>query len=52
MWAAVGEVSGKHVGEGVEAVDGVWRKGGKPLEGRAFEGGRKGLVENSIMGSV
>jgi len=52
MWAAAGEVGGKHVGEGVEAVDGVWGKGGKPFEGRAFEGGKKSLAENSIMGSV
>jgi len=40
MWAVAGEVSGKHVGEGVEAVDRVRRKGGKPFEGRAFKGGR------------
>ena len=52
MWAAADEVSGKHVGEGVEAVDGVQRKGGKPFQGRAFKGGRKGLAENSIIGSV
>jgi len=52
MRAAADEVSGEHVGEGVEAVNGVWRKGGKPFEGRAFKGGRKGLGENSIMGSV
>jgi len=52
MWAAAGEVNGKHVGEGVKAIDGVWRKGGKPFEGRAFEGPRKGLAENNIMGSV
>jgi len=52
MWAVVDEVSGKHVGEGVEEVDGVWRKGGKPFEGKAFKGGRKGLAENRVMGSV
>ena len=52
MRAAAGEVSGEHVGEGVEAVNGVWRKGGKPFEGRALKGGRKGLAENNIMGSV
>jgi len=52
MRAAAGEVSGEHVGEGVEAVNGVWRKGGKPFEGRAFKGGRKGLAENNIMGGV
>jgi len=52
MWAVVGEVSGKHVGEGVKVVDGVWRKGGKPFEGRAFKGGRKGLAENGVVRSV
>jgi len=52
MWAVASEVSGKHVGEGVEAVNGVWQKGGKPFEGRAFKGGRKGLAENNIMESV
>jgi len=52
MWAAAGEVSGKDLGEGVEAVDRVWRKGGKPFEGRAFKGGREGLAENSVMRSV
>ena len=52
MWAVAGKVSGKHVGEGVEAVDGVWRKGGKPLEGRTFKGGRKGLAENDIVRNV
>jgi len=40
------------VGKGVEAVNGVWRKGGKPFEGRAFKGGRKGLAKNNIMRSV
>jgi len=49
MWATVGEVSGKHVGEGVEAVNGVWRDGGKPFEGK---GGRKCLEKNGIMGIV
>ena len=52
LWAVAGEVSGKHVGEGVEVVDGVWQKGGKPFEGRAFKGGREGLAENGIMRSV
>ena len=50
--AAAGEVSGKHVGKGVEAVDGVWWKGGKPFEGGAFKGGREGLAENGIVRSV
>jgi len=45
-------VSCKHVGEGVEAVIGVWRKGGKPFKGRALEGGRKGFTKNGIMGGV
>ena len=45
-------MGGEHVGEVVEAVNGVWQKGGKPFKGRAFQGGRKGLVENNIMGSV
>ena len=45
-------MSGKHVGEGVEAVNGVRREGGEPFEGKAFQGGRKGLAKNSIMGSV
>jgi len=45
-------VSGKHVGEGVEAINGVWGKGGKPFEGRALEGGRKGFAKNGIMGGV
>jgi len=40
MWAVAGEVSCEHVGEGVKAVDGVWRKGGKPFEGGAFKSGR------------
>ena len=40
------------MGEGVEAVNRVWREGGKPFEGRAFEGGRKGFAKNDIMGSV
>jgi len=44
MWAAAGEVGDKHVGESVEVVDGVWRKGGKPFKGRAFEGVRKSLA--------
>ena len=48
MRAAAGEVSGEHVGEGVEAVNGVWWKGGKPFKGRAFKGGRKGLVEGDV----
>jgi len=52
MWAAASEVSGEHVGEGVEVIDGVWRKGGKPFEGRAFKGGREGLAENGIVRSV
>jgi len=52
MRAAAGEVSGKHVGEGFEAVNEVWREGGKPFEGRAFQGGRKGFAKNGIMGSV
>jgi len=52
MWAATGEVSGEHVGEGVEAVNGVWREGGEPFESRAFQGGRKGFAKNDIMGSV
>jgi len=52
MRAAADEVSGKHVGEGFEAVNGVWREGGKPFEGRAFEGGKKGFAKSSIMGSV
>ena len=45
-------MSGKHVREAVEAVDRVWREGGKPFKGRAFEGGRKGFAKNDIMGSV
>jgi len=52
MRAAAGEVSGELVGEGVEAVNGVWREGGKPFEGRAFQGGGKGFAENGIMGIV
>jgi len=52
MWAVAGEVSGEHVGEGVKAIDGVWRKSGKPFEGGAFEGGREGLTENGIVRSV
>ena len=52
MWAAAGEVSGENVGEGVKAVDGVWRKGSKPFEGGAFKGGREGLAENGIVRSV
>jgi len=52
MWAAASEVSGEHVGEGVEAVDGVWRKGGKPFEGMTFKDGREGLAENDIVRSV
>jgi len=52
MWATTGEVSGKHVGEGVEAVNGVWRKGGKPFKDRAFKGGKEGLAENDIMRNV
>ena len=51
MRAVADEVSGEHVGEGVEAVNGVWREGGEPIEGRAFQDGRKGLAKN-IMGSV
>jgi len=42
MWSAADEISGKDLGEGVEAVDGVRRKGGKPFEGKAFKGGREG----------
>ena len=45
-------MSGTHVGKGVETVDEVWRKGGKPFEGRAFKGGKKGIAENNVMGSV
>ena len=52
MWAAAGEVSSEHVGEGVKVIDGVWWQGGKPFEGGAFEGGREGLVENDIVRSV
>jgi len=52
MRAAADEMSGKHVGEGVEAFNGVWREGGKPFEGRALKGGRKGFAKNDIMGSV
>jgi len=52
MRAATGEVSGKHVGEGVEVVDRVRWEGGKPFEGNAFESGRKGFAKNGIMGSV
>ena len=52
MWAVVSEVSGEHVGEGVKAVDGVWRKGGKPFEGDAFKSGMDGLAENGIVRSV
>jgi len=52
MRVAACEVSGKHVGEGVEVVDRVWREGGKPFKGRAFEGGRKGFAKDDIMGSV
>jgi len=36
MRAAADKVSGKLVGEGIEAVNGVWREGGKPFEGRGF----------------
>jgi len=52
MRATAGEVSGKHVGEGVKAVNGVWQEGGKPFEDRAFQGGRKDFAKNDIMGSV
>ena len=52
MRAAADEVGDKHVGEGVEAVNGVWREGGEPFEGKAFQGGRKGFAKNGIMGSV
>jgi len=52
MQGAADEVSGKHVGEGVEADNGVWREGGKPFKGRAFQGGRKDFAKNGIMGSV
>jgi len=40
------------VGEGVEAVNGVWWESGKQFEGTAFKGGRKGFPKNDIMGSV
>ena len=52
MRAAASEVSGKHVGKGVEAVDRVWREGGKPFKESAFVGCRKGFAKNGIMGSV
>jgi len=52
MRAAASEVSGKHVGEVIKTVDRVWREGGKPFKGSAFEGGRKGFAKNDIMGSV
>jgi len=31
MWSATGEMGGKHMGEGVEAVDGVGCKGCEPF---------------------
>jgi len=52
LWTVAGKVSGIDVGEGVEAVNEVWRKRGKLFEDRAFKGGREGLAENGIMRSV
>jgi len=31
VWAAAGEMGGEHVGEDVEIVDGIRRKGGEPF---------------------
>ena len=52
MWAASSEVGGKHVGEGVEIVDGVWGKGSEPFQGKTFEGGRKRFIEDDIVGCI
>jgi len=52
MWAATSEVSGKHVGEGVKIVDGVWGKGSEPFKGRTFEGGGKSVTEEGIVGCI
>ena len=52
MWAAANEMSLKHVGEGVEVVNGIWWESSEPFEGRAFEGGWKGFAEDGIMGRI
>ena len=52
MWAAVSEMSSKHVGEGVKAVNGIWWESSEPFEGRAFEGGWKIFAEDGIMGRI
>ena len=52
MWAVASKVSSKHVGEGVEVVNGIWWDSSEPFEGRAFEGGWKGFVEDGIMGRI
>jgi len=52
MWAVASEMSSKHVGKGVKTVNRVWREGSEPFEGRAFEDGGKGFVEDDIMGCI
>jgi len=52
MWTAAGEISSEHVGEGVKAVNGIWRESSEPFECRAFEGDWKSFVENDIMGCI
>jgi len=52
MWAASSKVGGKHVGEGVEIVDGVWGKGNEPLKGKTFEDGGKSLTKDDIVGCI
>jgi len=52
MWAAASEVGGKHMGERVKIVDGVWGKARDPVKGRTFEGGGKSFTEDDIVGCI
>ena len=52
MWATTSEMSSKHVGEGVKAVNGIRRESNKPFKGRAFEGSWKSFAEDDIMGRI
>ena len=48
MWTT----ASKHVGEGVKAVNGIWRESSEPFEGRAFEGGWESFAEDNIIGCI